>query len=334
MRSAARCAPSRPAIMSSCRFRGAALAPTASRTCTAIACTPSRLKMNGTRADGSTLLSKNGAPVYSAFFQQSSFGTFALTQERYAVKVRKDAPLELLGSARLQRPDRGGRRPQRHEAEAGRQLRRVRRRRGGTVGVDGGEDRGLRSHHCGRRARRIASRSPASSAPRMRSITEPAATWSAKSARSPAAASRYSLETSALPAVFREAIEALMPGGTCVLLGSARHGTEVSFEMKFLQEGRVVRGVVQGDSVPKEFIPKLVDLIMEKQVSDREDDQVLRFRRHQPGGAGILGRHHDQAGAADAGSRLGRRLPKTRQKLLRCRARGRRSRRGIKDAAR
>src|SRR5208282_1272532 len=49
------------------------------------------------RADASTLISKNGAPVYSAYFQQSSFGTFALTQERYAVKVRKDAPLELLG---------------------------------------------------------------------------------------------------------------------------------------------------------------------------------------------------------------------------------------------
>src|ERR1700741_4176491 len=56
-----------------------------------------RLKMHGRRADGSTLLSRNGAPVYSAFFQQSSFGTYALTQERYAVKVRKDAPLEALG---------------------------------------------------------------------------------------------------------------------------------------------------------------------------------------------------------------------------------------------
>src|SRR6201987_666562 len=56
-----------------------------------------RLKMHGRRADGSTLMSRNGAPVYSAFFQQSSFGTFALTQERYAVKVRKDAPLEALG---------------------------------------------------------------------------------------------------------------------------------------------------------------------------------------------------------------------------------------------
>src|SRR6202790_153598 len=55
------------------------------------------LKSGGTRADGSTLLAKNGAPVYSAFFQQSSFGTFALSQERYTVKVRSDAPLELLG---------------------------------------------------------------------------------------------------------------------------------------------------------------------------------------------------------------------------------------------
>jgi len=47
-----------------------------------------RLKMHGRRADGSTLMSKDGAAVYSAFFQQSSFGTYALTQERYAVKVQ------------------------------------------------------------------------------------------------------------------------------------------------------------------------------------------------------------------------------------------------------
>jgi aryl-alcohol dehydrogenase len=75
---------------------------------------------------------------------------------------------------------------------------------------------------------------------------------------------RYALETSAVPAVFREAIECLMPAGTCVLLGSARKGSDVSFEMPFLQQGRTVRGVVQGDSVPQEFIPKLVDLIMAK----------------------------------------------------------------------
>jgi aryl-alcohol dehydrogenase len=74
---------------------------------------------------------------------------------------------------------------------------------------------------------------------------------------------RFSLETSAVPAIFREAVEALMPAGTCVLLGSARSGVEVSLEMPFLQFGRVVRGVIQGESHPQEFIPKLVDLLVE-----------------------------------------------------------------------
>jgi aryl-alcohol dehydrogenase len=74
---------------------------------------------------------------------------------------------------------------------------------------------------------------------------------------------RFSLETSAQPAVLREAVEALMAAGTCVLLGSARSGTEVSFEMPFLQFGRVVRGVIQGESHPQEFIPTLVDFLMQ-----------------------------------------------------------------------
>ncbi len=72
---------------------------------------------------------------------------------------------------------------------------------------------------------------------------------------------RYTLETSALPSVFREAVEVLMPAGTCVLLGSAPADSEVTFNMKHIQNGRVVRGVIQGDSVPKQFIPQLADYI-------------------------------------------------------------------------
>ena len=53
-----------------------------------------------------------------------------------------------------------------------------------------------------------------------------------------------------------------MPAGQCVLLGSARAGTEASFETPFLQNGRVLRGVIQGDSVPKQFLPELADHIM------------------------------------------------------------------------
>src|SRR5262245_62327088 len=54
-------------------------------------------KFSGTRPDGSTLMRKGGAPVYSAFFQQSSFATYALANQRFVVKVRNDAPLHLLG---------------------------------------------------------------------------------------------------------------------------------------------------------------------------------------------------------------------------------------------
>ena len=112
---------------------------------------------------------------------------------------------------------------------------------------------------------------------------------------------RYAMETSAVPRCFARRSNALMPAGTCVLLGSARAGSEVSFEMPFLQQGRVVRGVVQGDSVPQEFIPKLVDLIMaanfpmEKMIKFYDLADINRAARR------ILGRNRHQAGAADAG---------------------------------
>ena len=66
----------------------------------------------------------------------------------------------------------------------------------------------------------------------------------------------------AVPAVFRLAVDGLRGLGTCILVGSARAGTEVSFEMPWLQGGRTVRGVIQGDSRPRDFIPRLVDLFM------------------------------------------------------------------------
>ncbi|HEY0648726.1 NAD(P)-dependent alcohol dehydrogenase, partial [Phenylobacterium sp.] len=51
----------------------------------------------GVRPDGSTGLSKDGETIYANIFGQSSFATYALCHERNAVKVPKDAPLEILG---------------------------------------------------------------------------------------------------------------------------------------------------------------------------------------------------------------------------------------------
>jgi aryl-alcohol dehydrogenase len=45
------------------------------------------LKSSGRRADGSIPMSRNGEPVYSCFFQQSSFASFALAPAKDVVKL-------------------------------------------------------------------------------------------------------------------------------------------------------------------------------------------------------------------------------------------------------
>ena len=51
----------------------------------------------GVRSDGTTTLSANGRKIHGNFFGQSSLATYALTYENNVIKVRPDAPLELLG---------------------------------------------------------------------------------------------------------------------------------------------------------------------------------------------------------------------------------------------
>ena len=220
------------------------------------------LKMRGTRPDGSTLMSKGGAAVYGAFFQQSSFATHAIANERYMVSVRKDAPLELLGPFACS-----------GQTGAGAVLNSMQPRAGDSFAVFGVGSVGLSALM----AAKIAGCDPIIAVDvhdeRLALAHALGATHVinhggrtdvvADIRRITGDGVRFSLETSAQPAVLREAVEALIAAGTCVLLGSARGGTEVSFEMPFLQFGRVVRGVIQGESHPQEFIPKLIDFLMQ-----------------------------------------------------------------------
>jgi aryl-alcohol dehydrogenase len=221
----------------------------------------SDLKMNGTRLDGSTLHSKNGNPVYSAFFQQSSFGNFTIANERFAVKIRSDAPLEQICALAC-----GG------QTGAGAVLNVMKPHADDSFAVFGVGSVGLSAMM----AAKISGCDPIIAVDvhehRLALARDLGATHIinhngctdvvGETRKITGLGARYSVETSALPSVFREAVDCLMPGGTCVLLGSARKGTEASFETPFLQNGRTVRGVIQGDSVPKEFIPLLVDHIL------------------------------------------------------------------------
>jgi aryl-alcohol dehydrogenase len=223
------------------------------------------LKMRGTRADGSTLMQRAGEPIYSAFFQQSSFATHAIANERYAVKVRSDAPLDVLGPFACS-----------IQTGAGAVLNAMRPSAGESFALFGAGAVGLSALM----AARITGCDPIIVVDihdqRLAIARELGATHTinhkarqdivAEIRRITGGGVHYSLETSAVPALFRTAVEVLLPGGTCILVGSARPGVDVALDMSFLQNGRSVRGVIQGDSVPETFIPKLVDLMLAGQL--------------------------------------------------------------------
>jgi aryl-alcohol dehydrogenase len=220
------------------------------------------LKMRGTRPDGSTLMRKGDAPVYSAFFQQSSFGTCAIANERFVVKIRRDAPLDHLG------PFGCG-----IQTGAGAVFNAMQPKAGESFAVFGVGGVGLSALM----AAKLAGCDPIIAvdihASRLALARELGATHTIdNTGRSDAVAEirkltgygvRHSLEATGVPGVLREAVESLMPLGTCILLGSARPGVEVSLEMVKIQDGRGIRGVIQGWSQPAVFLPKLVDLMMD-----------------------------------------------------------------------
>jgi aryl-alcohol dehydrogenase len=48
--------------------------------------------------------------------------------------------------------------------------------------------------------------------------------------------------------------------GVCGLIGVSPPGAEVSLEMASILNGRTIRGIIEGDSVPEIFIPHLIEL--------------------------------------------------------------------------
>jgi aryl-alcohol dehydrogenase len=52
---------------------------------------------NGARVDGTTTLKKGDQVIHGNFFNQSSFASYALVNERNVIKVTEDVPLEMLG---------------------------------------------------------------------------------------------------------------------------------------------------------------------------------------------------------------------------------------------
>jgi len=213
---------------------------------------------SGARSDGSTPLRSRDAPIGGAFFAQSSFATFAIATEGNVVSIRKDVPLELMGPLGCGVQTGAGAVLNSLRCPAGASLAIF-----GTGGVGAAAVLGAVVAGC----TTIVAVDP--NASRRELVAELGATHTVDPKtqdpvdavrRITAGGAGYSIDTTGLPEVARQAVDCLGVPGACALVGIGVAGSEVRLDMFSLLMGRTVRGVVEGDSIPDVFIPALIEL--------------------------------------------------------------------------
>jgi aryl-alcohol dehydrogenase len=211
------------------------------------------------RPDGTTALSREGEPVHSHFFGQSSFATGAIVNEGSVVVIADDIPFEIVA------PFGCG-----IQTGAGSVINALRPQAGSSIAIFGAGGVGLSAVM----GAVICGCDPIIAvdvrALRLELARELGATHTVNAAESdPVEAIREitrggvdtSLEASGVPGVLRQAVDALASDSVCGLIGGPPLGTEERLDVNgLLATGRTVRGLVEGHSVPQVFIPKLVDL--------------------------------------------------------------------------
>jgi len=215
------------------------------------------LNASGSRPDGSTTMHRDGSQVYGSFFGQSSFASHALAYESNLVVVgdhvdlsmaaplgcgvqtgagavlnvlapASDSSLVIFGagavglSALMAAHATGVGKIIAVDPIAGR--RQLAAELGATATVDPGSDDVVAA---------------------IRVLTDGGAT--------------HALDTTAIGTVINQAIDALAVLGTLALVGIGI--PEIGFDVQSLiGGGKTVRGVIEGDAVPKKFIPQLIEL--------------------------------------------------------------------------
>lgn len=215
----------------------------------------------GAREDGSTTLNKDGEAVHGSFFGQSSFGTYALANERNVVKVRDDVPLNILGPLGCG-----------IQTGAGGVINALAPHAGTSIAVFGTGSVGLSAIMAARVVGCTTIIGVDVRPSRLDMARELGATHVINGAEGNTVEKIQeitgtgvdcSLETTALPEIFRQAVDCLTLTGVCGLIGAAALGTEVKLDMNTILFGRTVRGIIEGDSIPDIFIPQLIELYMQ-----------------------------------------------------------------------
>jgi aryl-alcohol dehydrogenase len=216
------------------------------------------LNYTGRRTDGTSALSNEAGPVSSNFFGQSSFAGHAITYERNVVKVDADLPIEIMGPLGCG-----------IQTGAGAVMRSLAAKKGSSLLVTGGGSVGL-SAVMGAKIQGCATIIVVEPMESRRQLAmELGATHCIDPTAQPdiAAAVRAiaplgvdnALDTTGIPAVQTAALATLGSKATLGLVGVSAPGTPMPGDVNTVMTfGQSVKGIIEGDSDPDEFIPELI----------------------------------------------------------------------------
>jgi len=213
----------------------------------------------GSRPDGTSPLSREGAVIHANIFGQSSFANHAICHEANIVKVPADIPLELLGPLACG-----------VQTGAGSVMNALKIGPGDTFAVFGVGSVGLSAVMAARAVGATTIIAVDLVNGRLSVAKELGATDTINAGEADAVAEiqkitgagvAFSLDTTADTKVVRDAVDALAPRGTCGVLGAFAMGQEITVDaVSFMSTGKKLQGIVEGESNPDVFIPRLIAL--------------------------------------------------------------------------
>lgn len=211
------------------------------------------------RADGSKGFTGADGSVGSHFFGQSSFAEHTNVPAHGAVKVPDDAPLDMLGPLGCG-----------FMTGAGAVLNVLKPKPGSTAAVFGTGAVGMAGMLAAKAAGATTLVMVDIVPERLEFAKELGATHTVNSKKTDPVEAineitgggvNYALDTTGVPPVFTQMTASLATMGHGVLVGAAKLGTEASVDIgTLLLAGIRINLVIEGDAVPREFIPRLIRL--------------------------------------------------------------------------
>ena len=211
----------------------------------------------GTRPDGSPTMRRNGSRVYGSYFGQSSFASHALAYESNVVVVGDD--IDLAVAAPLGCGVQTG---------AGTVLNVLAPPQESSLVVFGAGGVGLSAVMAAFASGvgTIIAVDPVANRRQLAAELGASATLDPGAGdvvdeirRLTGVGATHAIDTTAKGAVINQAIEALAPLGTLALVGIRIPDFAMNLQ-SVMSGGKTVRGVIEGDAAPREFIPRLVEL--------------------------------------------------------------------------